>query len=35
MDNDNDEQLKSLFGVENNENDDAKQSLHNEYIIQK
>lgn len=36
MDNDNDEQLKSLFGVDQNDNeDDAKQSLHNEYIIQK
>lgn len=37
IDNDNDEQLKSLFGVDHNDNDDddAKQSLHNEYIIQK
>lgn len=39
IDNDNDEQLKSLFGVDNqninDDDDDAKQSLHNEYIIQK
>lgn len=35
IDNDNDDQLKTLFGVNNNNDDDnAKQSqLHNEYII--
>lgn len=36
IDNDNDEQLKRLFGIDHNnddDNDDAK--LHNEYIIQK